>query len=152
MQSQNTISRTTVECLQQLAKQLELTVRAKRATYILYKTKKQPIKWVALAHLGERQTEVHFCPKHSVRYLEVLCSIHRSDISFALIERIKCSFWQRHGTGVAGERAETKNANFWSWRRTPSLYSTIRQSHETMCIFVCFIIAGLVCAMCLGPE
>lgn len=29
---------------------------------------------VALAHLGERQTEVHFGPQHSVRYLEVLCS------------------------------------------------------------------------------
>lgn len=32
----------------------------------------------ALAHLGERQTEVYFGSKHSVRYLEVLCSIHRS--------------------------------------------------------------------------
>ncbi|CZT20636.1 uncharacterized protein RCC_06494 [Ramularia collo-cygni] len=34
---------------------------------------------VALAHLGERQTEVHFSRHNPVRYLEVLCSIHRSD-------------------------------------------------------------------------
>jgi ABC-type xylose transport system permease subunit len=40
------------------------------------------MKPAALAHLGERQTEVHFeSPYHPIRFLEVLCSIHRSGIS-----------------------------------------------------------------------
>jgi hypothetical protein len=37
----------------------------------------------ALAHLGERQTEVHLSPALNMRFLEVLCSIHRSGIAFA---------------------------------------------------------------------
>ena len=45
----------------------------------------------ALAHMGERQTEVHFMSKHSVRYLEVLCSIHRSCITFANFFLVLCS-------------------------------------------------------------
>jgi hypothetical protein len=41
----------------------------------------------ALAHLGERQTEAHFMsPFAFERFLEVLCSIHRSGIySFELV-------------------------------------------------------------------
>ena len=39
----------------------------------------------ALAHLGERQTEVHLSPALHMRFLEVLCSIHRSGIAFAFL-------------------------------------------------------------------
>jgi hypothetical protein len=41
----------------------------------------------ALAHLGERQTEVHFCPSCiSKSILEALCSIHRSGkLSFCML-------------------------------------------------------------------
>jgi hypothetical protein len=39
----------------------------------------------ALAHLGERQTEVNFCPSCPRKsILEALCSIHRSGIAFAV--------------------------------------------------------------------
>ncbi|KAK4635638.1 hypothetical protein CLAFUW4_01599 [Fulvia fulva] len=42
---------------------------------------------VALAHLGERQTEVFKLGQRTVRYLEVLCSIHRSDITFCIVTK-----------------------------------------------------------------
>ncbi|KAM3420601.1 hypothetical protein BST61_g3863 [Cercospora zeina] len=48
-------------------------------------------KVVALAHLGERQTEVYFGRLQTVRYLEVLCSIHRSDNSFAMLTQLFAS-------------------------------------------------------------
>jgi hypothetical protein len=64
------------------------------------------MKPAALAHLGERQTEVHFeSPYHLIRFLEVLCSIHRSGISSRFLLLLFCpgsipSRWQFNGMQV----------------------------------------------------
>ena len=59
----------------------ELTERS--LLYIITKLLAKRMELAALAHLGERQTEVHFeSPYHCIRFLEVLCSIHRSGISY----------------------------------------------------------------------
>jgi hypothetical protein len=42
----------------------------------------------ALAHLGERQTEVHFTSSCIRSILEALCSIHRSGIDVSFVDSI----------------------------------------------------------------
>jgi len=55
------------------------------AQMIMYASNFANLIKAALAHLGERQTEVHLSPALHMRFLEVLCSIHRSGIAFAFL-------------------------------------------------------------------
>jgi hypothetical protein len=61
-----------------------------RPMIVIYKSgvrKNETMNQAALAHLGERQTEVHFESPHDyMRFLEVLCSIHRSGNFFCLLQ------------------------------------------------------------------